>query len=662
MVHFSFQTYAWSLGTTSFRMAEFHRKVEEQLIILNDFWNKQEYHDVEWKGNKTIQVRYYDYAFERGFITGDLKTDDDGSKAKTARQKTSGLADIGLIDENRRLTEVGLSLLRMAQSGNFSSDNDFQIPSDSYLYLKQIMKTSCPVQNGCVRPFLVIGKVLRLCDNYLTDDEFTYLLPLCVDEETTEYIVGKIHDLRRKETTVIQIIKETVLTRYNYPAALEYLKESDKTTKDIMIVGMNRKSPSYDAAYVDLYRALNEVYLYSKSYSVVKLFKATKGIKNRPGALWRSLLFENVRKVRSIDDLKINEFDKVANEQQLAELFFEFMHLFKIMSNLLDYKDLNRRYLNITDAFVFDDGQIKFAPIFEYFFETKANLCFEEAFVKSALLTQNVPLEMIHPNLIFDEKQILAVFNDNRDTGFSSVDQMYDYLETERYQRFRTLIDTRFGNEVIITVLKNCEDRDNDEKLIEMFGGDADVPTIFEYITAVAWYRLSEYRGKILEYMNLSTTNELLPRTHAGGGESDIVYVYDATKEYPAHTLLIECTLMEGTTQRHGEMEPVSRHLSNYMIDTDNNAYCAFVANNLHASVVSDFRGRKNVPYYRNDTEHVDSMKIIPLHTRELRKILEKSIKYSQLYRIFDEAYKDQIVSAPPEWYEKCVKDIIDTV
>lgn len=105
--------------------------------------------------------------------------------------------DIGLIDENRRLTEVGLHLLHLAQAGNFASDNDFQIPSDSFLYLKQILKTSCPIQNGCVRPFLVTGKVLQACDNYLTDDEFTYLLPLYVDEETTETIIRKIHELRR---------------------------------------------------------------------------------------------------------------------------------------------------------------------------------------------------------------------------------------------------------------------------------------------------------------------------------------------------------------------------------------------------------------------------------------------------------------------------------
>ena len=171
---------------------------------------------------------------------------------------------------------------------------------------------------------------------------------------------------------------------------------------------------------------------------------------------------------------------------------------------------------------------------------------------------------------------------------------------------------------------------------------------------------MSDYHGKILDYMNLSINTELLPRTHAGGGESDIVYCYEATDDYPAHTLLIECTLMESTSQRHGEMEPVSRHLSNYMIDKDPNSYCAFVANNLHASVISDFRGRKNLPYYRNDSEHVESMKIIPLHIRELRTAVEKELKYSQIYRIFDDAFNDTEFKAPPAWYNACVKEEIE--
>ena len=262
--HFAFQSYSWSLGTTSFRMADFHRKVEEQLIILNEFWKVPENHDEKWESNPKLQCRYYKFAFRRGFITGALSADDDGSRAKTARQKTSGLVDIGLIDDNRRLTQVGEKLLALALKGDFESDNEFQIPADSYIYLKQILKTSCPIQDGCVRPFLVTGYVLRECDYYLTDDEFTYLLPLCVDLITTRLVINSIKALRRRQTTIEDIIIGTVLTRHNYPAAAAYLVASDKTADDIMAAGMNRKSPNYDKPYADLYAALKKVYLQKK--------------------------------------------------------------------------------------------------------------------------------------------------------------------------------------------------------------------------------------------------------------------------------------------------------------------------------------------------------------------------------------------------------------
>ena len=33
----AYKSYCWSLGTTSFRMVEFNRKIEEQLKLLNEF-------------------------------------------------------------------------------------------------------------------------------------------------------------------------------------------------------------------------------------------------------------------------------------------------------------------------------------------------------------------------------------------------------------------------------------------------------------------------------------------------------------------------------------------------------------------------------------------------------------------------------------------------
>lgn len=153
--------------------------------------------------------------------------------------------------------------------------------------------------------------------------------------------------------------------------------------------------------------------------------------------------------------------------------------------------------------------------------------------------------------------------------------------------------------------------------------------------------------------MNLSLDADLLPVTHAAGRHEDITYKYEATEDYPAHTLLLEATLANSTNQRRMEMEPVSRHLGEYLLSHANEqAYCLFATTYLHFNVISDFRMRKSMPYYSSDgTRSIDGMKIIPCQTMELKTIIQKQLPYAQLYQIFEQAY--HTVIAPNEWYKQ---------
>jgi len=78
---------------------------------------------------------------------------------------------------------------------NFIPDNFFDIPKDSYVYLKQLLKTSSNIGDTPVRPFIVLLYLLSKFD-YLTMEEFAYLLPLCIDKTTTEEIVECITEYR----------------------------------------------------------------------------------------------------------------------------------------------------------------------------------------------------------------------------------------------------------------------------------------------------------------------------------------------------------------------------------------------------------------------------------------------------------------------------------
>lgn len=191
-----YKSFCWSLGTTSFRTKNFNKTIEEQLALLDEFWTLEENKGQSWSGNKELQTRYYDFMKTKGFVEGEA-----GNKPKDAREKTSGLVDIGLIDDGRKLSDVGKALLKISTENDFSSDNQFQIDKDSFIYLKQLLKTYYNIDGRIVRPFLVLLHLLSNFD-YLTLDEYTYLLPLCIGENETAEIINGISRLRSNATSI----------------------------------------------------------------------------------------------------------------------------------------------------------------------------------------------------------------------------------------------------------------------------------------------------------------------------------------------------------------------------------------------------------------------------------------------------------------------------
>lgn len=64
----AFKSFYYSLGTTSFRMQNFNQKIEQQLDLLEQFWQKPEYTNEKWEGNESIQEAYYNFIKTNGFL------------------------------------------------------------------------------------------------------------------------------------------------------------------------------------------------------------------------------------------------------------------------------------------------------------------------------------------------------------------------------------------------------------------------------------------------------------------------------------------------------------------------------------------------------------------------------------------------------------------
>lgn len=649
-----YKSFCWSLGTTSFRTKNFNKTIEEQLSLLNEFWILRENQNINWSGNNELQARYYDFMRQKGFVEGNAK-----NKPKDAREKTSGLVDIGLIDENRKLSDAGKALLHISSENDFSSDNQFQIAKDSFIYLKQLLKTSYTVEGQTVRPFLVLLYLLSKVD-YLTLEEYTYLLPLCVGTNETVEIIEGIKKLRTNGTTIDNIIINRLMNMNNYNTALDYFIENDVTESLICEIGLNRKSRQYDKPYFKLYEALYRVFVEDDIDSLSSVYSATKDIKI--GKWWRSYLFDTTSETAigkfPSDHLKVTLFNGVTGEIEFKKAFFKTMHLFKAKATLSDYLDLNRRYIKTTDIVLFEDDTVKLDVVPQYFFKSVMDQLYSDIFVKSELLYENCSIESISACLVVSDDTIIDGINEELGLSVTTIEAARKALEDNRYQRLQHLIDTKFTDENLLSLLDYFEDR-NDTEIRNMVTDNADVPTIFEYVLGILWYKASERQGKILDYMKLSLDADLLPKTHAAGGEADIVYEYCATEAYPEHTLLLEATLADSTNQRRMEMEPVSRHLGRHLIRTGNlNSYCVFATNYLDINVIADFRGRKSMPFYdtQDYSKSVNGMKIIPLQTSELKKIISNGRTYKELYPLFEAAFNSTL--PPHEWYNKNIYEI----
>lgn len=642
-----YKSFCWSLGTTSFRTKNFNETIEKQLTLLNEFWDLPENQNANWSGNKELQLRYYDFMQEKEFVEGNA-----GNKSKDAREKTSGLVDIGLIDNNRRITNAGLALLNVSLESDYVSDNQFQIEKDSFIYLKQLLKTCYTINEQPVRPFMVLLHLLGIFD-YLTLDEYTYLLPLCIGIDETDEIVEGIANLRCNHTSIDEIIINRLMKMPNYISALECLLENNVTEDLICEISLNRKSHLYDKPYFALYNSLFDVFVNGNIDNLLSVYSATKNIKI--GKWWRNYLF-NISSEKTIgkfpaEHLKSTAFDFITSESEFKKVFFKTMHLFKAKATLSDYLDLNRRYIKTTDIVLFEDGIVKLDIIPKHLFKTVIEQLHSDMFTPSELLHENCNLEDIAAYLVVSDDAVIEGVNEELGINVTTISAARTVLEDNRYQRLQHLIDTKFTNDKLLFLLAHFEER-NDTEIRSMVTDNADIPTIFEYVLGILWYKISERQGKILDYMKLSLDANLLPKTHAAGGEADIVYEYSETESYPKHTLLIEATLADSTNQRRMEMEPVSRHLGRHLIRTGNlNSYCVFVTNYLDLNVISDFRSRKTTPFYdpQDYSKSVNGMKIIPLQTAELKRLLISGRKYKELYPMFDEAFNSILL--PHEWY-----------
>lgn len=658
-----FQSYCWSLGTTSFRVKDLNFKIERQLQILKELWDENP--EIDWNGNYDIQEEYYNKMLEKGFITGEAN-----NKSKDARQKTSGLVQIGVIDDNRRISDIGQKIIEIVKKENFKGDNIFGINNDSYIYLKQLLKLQVTDNGINVKPFAVLLYFLSEL-KYLSKDEFTYIIPLATNQEYTELMLENIKMFRDNRKTIEDIIQDKMNNMTNYKSAIEFIKENGiNSIEEFYIIDMGRKGTKYVES---MYKFFNDLYEISQRDfdeeafdTIMKFVKEQTKKNSKVAKYWKDYLKYSPRMLTEgyLEEIKEIHLFNFKDKKEYAVEFFKVMHTAKWKATLEDYADLNKRYISLSDIVIFDYNKIELDVFPKYFFLNIAKEILNTSILSKEeynnFILKDIEFNKIYSCLDINVDDVITQIQVDYPDKAVSKDSIKTFIEDEKLRRFNEIIDTKFSETQLIQLFNDIE-RNDRTAINEYADWNSDIPTIFEYILGITWYRFSNRKGNVLEYMKLSLDANLLPKTHASGGTADIVYEYSRTEEYPEHKVLLEATLTESTSQRKNEMEPVSRHLMREIQENDNdNTYAVFVANILQEEVLSDFRSRKNYQF-RGKSSVKTGLKIISLSIQDIINLINAKIQYSKLYGIFENAYKDTEIN-DLEWYEKLIKNKVNNL
>ncbi len=631
-------------GNTSAKESKLLLNIEAHLILLNELFKTATKDDV-WKSDSALQFRYAKILEESNL----LNTREMVLIAKNARTKVSFLKDLGLVDfDNLVITERGKELLDLLNNKKFEEKNEFlQIDLVSLFFLKYFFsyKKSSDIEDM----FLKYLYVFKSLGGKLSSEQF-YLLPLISNYNEIEDFVSiiKNNDINLVETFSSFIQSNTKLQERK-KVFLDDWADNSK------IINLAPFKTSKGEGFIQFLPSILQIFIQIKNKTYRKddirnIFKKNIGTeKNYFRSLYLPTMLNDTKLAIGSNTFiklykKLIKIIRTKTESELLNYFFDLIYTSRYFNNLSDYMAQNKYYLDLTGIFTFENNEVKVSEIFNVILQSSKY----ETILKQL---SEVDIKTTSLNYLLEEPDIKDIF---KSYGVVSSSDLNNYQYNQNKAKLENLLNTKFTKENILEIIPHFKTR-NDDEIQKEVTVRATVPTIFEYIIAIAWYYIDNKNIDFILKAGLSLDTNMLPKSHAVGGSSDFEIKYDD------HTLMIEVTLTESTNQRRAEMESVSRHLGNILLNLDDErktkSYGIFIAPYLNNNVLNDFRIRRSC-YWENDTKHIKGMNILPLDCDDIITIINSDKKYSELREDFSMLLEKEN-DWGSRWYKNEVKAFI---
>lgn len=633
-----------SWGDKNDSQSYFYRLVAQSGLIqrdfLDDFIKLEKNEDVDnlkIKYQSTLQKRFkVKYSTSSDIPNEELLRYFLDEQKKRGRTYSSALYKIGLVDSKRRLTSIGRSFINQC----IHLDNIevlLQLDCSNILFLRQLLKLRVYDPNG--KNYYYPGRVaFYLLSKYdsVVGDDFAKIITLIRPTMSLDKVKGIIDDYNEVlvgNKTSGEYFGNHFPDNSQQDSINKFYEEGANTLEEFKLYFVNRKTPASVKDYYQLYLTIIEFNRTPSEDVMAKLVKLGKLDSVKKAFGYRKSLFEFKRNDSIADFKERNEETNLLVEdiQQFRRNFYSTFADSKRYDLIYEYRDMTMRTLNLCGLISFDKNIVRLGQKWVtkdiFASHTFANslsgieaIELYEEDDKSPFYSDLTTLEILN----ISEQECDTLINKIRITNNIPMENnISTYFEEKFYQDFLEKINERFSDHDIVEILLLFVGRLNDEEIFRRVTDQTSIPTIFEYILAIAWHRISNQSYNLFNSLNLTLDANFYPVSHAPGGDGDIV-ISDGECN-----VMLEATLMDKNAQKRGELEPVIRHTANLAIrEKSKNTFTIFVADELDNNVINIFRA----VYYtelestQKRGETVDGVKIFALSISELVKIMRRGV------------------------------------
>ncbi|STY62658.1 AlwI family type II restriction endonuclease [Mannheimia haemolytica] len=666
----------FNMGDTSIRV----KKQVDMYQFLLERLSRFHYADLDWK-DKDFQEEYYKYIHQEIIrleqedsvllfenFNREYKVPEKDEIGQRARTLTNPLVKNGLLNSNRRLSEVGECYLNNSLIDADELEGLMTYDLNNLLYLRQYLKMRIysPHTDRYFYNFRVAIKLSVFFEDIPKRDFLQIIESISpsMSEKDIEEVILDYETVANGEKS----FDEYYFKHFSYPfikdekvlLARRMFVENDFSDEMFELCFPNGKSGK-ESPYKEFVLSLIELVDNKtiSSYENIKELSTRSDIKK--AFSFNQLAFKFTKNENIDEFLERNKDSELLQKDHYA-IFRQFTNS-KRTDLIREYSDMCVRSFQATGIFSFDNGLVNLN--YRWLFKSllgvlgdRFKFCGEESYSnyeedEESIWFKNISLIDIFQLNTIDVDNVLKSIQ--LEFGIGHLDELHSFIEIKKELEYKEFVDKKFPKKTVINILNEISNR-NDKKVFELVTKNATIPTIFEYILTIAWYHLSKNKDYLLhKSFQLTLDGNKLPLAHRGGGAGDIEII---SKDY---ALLIEATLMNSNTQKRGELEPVIRHSINFKLQNlgKQNIQSLFIANELDSNVINIFRAMQFVNLNGTiEKGEVNGLDIFALTTKDLISILEKDFSDEYLLSTIRNNRMSKPMIVEHDWYDKVRNEI----